>query len=59
MAARFEIDTDKAGEHRFRLKAGNGEAIAVSECHSLRSAAHNDIASVQQNAPVAEIVELD
>ncbi|SJN13442.1 hypothetical protein FM113_17850 [Leucobacter sp. 7(1)] len=59
MAARFEIYTDKAGESRFRLKAANGEVIAVSEGYSSRSAAKNGIASVQKNAPVAEIVELD
>ncbi|MBL3700003.1 YegP family protein [Leucobacter luti] len=59
MAARFEIYTDKAGESRFRLKAANGEVIAVSEGYSSRSAAKNGIASVQKNAPIAEIVELD
>ncbi|MCW2289076.1 hypothetical protein EDF60_2901 [Leucobacter luti] len=59
MAAGFGISTDTAGEHRFRLGARNGEAFAVSEGHSSRTAAHNGIASVQQNASVAEIVELD
>ncbi|TDP93483.1 hypothetical protein EDF62_1463 [Leucobacter luti] len=59
MAARFEIYTDKAGESRFRLKAANGEIIATSEGYSSRSAAKNGIASVQKNAPIAEIVELD
>ena len=28
---KFEVYTDKAGEFRFRLKARNGEVIAVSE----------------------------
>lgn len=59
MAARFEIFTDKAGESRFRLKAANGEIIASSEGYSSRAAAKNGIASVQKNAPIAEIVELD
>lgn len=59
MAAKFEIYTDKAGESRFRLKAANGEIIAVSEGYSSRGAAHKGIASVQKNAPIAEIVEVD
>ena len=28
---KFEVYTDKAGEYRFRLKATNGQIIAVSE----------------------------
>ncbi len=28
MAGKFELYKDKAGEFRFRLKAGNGENIA-------------------------------
>ena len=31
MAGKFEIYKDKRGEHRFRLKAGNGEIILASE----------------------------
>ncbi|MFK7792278.1 MAG: YegP family protein, partial [Devosiaceae bacterium] len=27
MAGKFEVYTDKAGETRFRLKAGNGQVI--------------------------------
>lgn len=33
MAGKFEIAKDKAGKYRFRLKAGNGEIIAVSEAY--------------------------
>lgn len=51
MAAKFEIYQDKAGEHRFRLKAGNGEIILSSEGYSSRSACDNGIASVKKNAP--------
>lgn len=29
MAGKFEIYEDKAGKFRFRLKAGNGEVVAV------------------------------
>ncbi|WP_337003001.1 MULTISPECIES: YegP family protein [unclassified Microbacterium] len=59
MAGKFELYTDKSGEYRFRLKAGNGEAIAVSEGYSSKSAALNGIDSVRRNAADAEVVEAD
>ena len=44
MAGKFELYTDKAGEYRFRLKAGNGETIAVSEGYGVaRSSSHTDL----------------
>lgn len=51
MAAKFEIYADKAGEHRFRLKAGNGEIILSGEGYSSKSACNNGIESVKINAP--------
>jgi hypothetical protein len=36
MAGKFEIHQDKAGKFRFRLKAGNGEIIAVGEAYETR-----------------------
>ncbi|OJX72971.1 MULTISPECIES: YegP family protein [unclassified Leifsonia] len=59
MAGKFELYKDKAGEYRFRLKAANGETIATSEGYASKSGAKNGIASVQKNAPTAEVVELD
>ncbi len=50
MAGKFELYKDKAGEYRFRLKAGNGEIIGQSEGYSSKSGASNGIASVQTNA---------
>jgi uncharacterized protein YegP (UPF0339 family) len=50
MAGKFEIYTDKAGEFRFRLKAGNGEIILASEGYKARSGAEGGIASVKRNA---------
>lgn len=58
MAGKFELYTDKAGEYRFRLKAGNGEVIAVSEGYSSKSSALNGIDSVRRNAADAQIVEI-
>lgn len=59
MAGKFELYTDKSGEYRFRLKAGNGEVIAISESYSSKSAALNGIDSVRRNAADAEVVEAD
>ncbi len=54
---KFEMYQDKAGEYRFRLKARNGEIIAVSEGYTAKAGCLNGIESVQKNAPEAEIVE--
>ena len=54
---KFEVYTDKAGEFRFRLKARNGEIIAVSEGYKAKASCLNGIESVRKNAPEAEIVE--
>jgi uncharacterized protein YegP (UPF0339 family) len=56
---KFEIYQDKSGEFRFRLKAGNGETIAVSEGYTTKSSCKKGIESVKKNAPIAEIMELD
>lgn len=53
---KFEMYLDKKGEPRFRLKARNGEIIAVSEAYSSVSACKNGIESVRKNAPDAEVV---
>ena len=53
---KYEMYTDKAGEFRFRLKARNGEIIAVSEGYKAKASCLNGIASVGRNAPEAEIV---
>lgn len=50
MAGKFECYKDKAGEFRFRLKAGNGETILSSEGYSSKSGCDNGIASVRKNA---------
>lgn len=54
---KFEMYTDKAGEFRFRLKARNGEIIAVSEGYKAKASCLNGIESVRKNAPEAEVVE--
>ena len=55
----FEWYKDKAGKFRFRLKAANGEVIAVSEAYSSKDACVNGIESVKKNAPAAKIKEVE
>lgn len=50
MAGKFEVYKDKAGEHRFRLKAGNGEVILSSEGYNAEAGCANGIESVKRNA---------
>ena len=52
---KYEIYTDKAGEFRFRLKARNGEIIAVSEGYKAKAGCLNGIESVKKNAPDAPV----
>ena len=54
---KFEVYTDKAGEIRFRLKATNGQIIAVSEGYKAKASCMNGIESVKKNAPDAPIVK--
>ena len=58
MAGKFEIYKDKGGKFRFRLKASNGEIIAVGEAYESKASAKNGIASVQKNAAGATVVDL-
>jgi len=54
---KFEMYQDRAGEYRFRLKARNGQIIAVSEGYAAKAGCLNGIESVKNNAAEAEIVE--
>lgn len=54
---KFEVYTDKAGEFRFRLKASNGQIIAVSEGYKAIASCLNGIESVKKNAVDAKIIE--
>jgi len=56
---KFEVYTDKAGEFRFRLKARNGEIIAVGEGYKAKASCLNGIDSIRRNAPDAEVVKLE
>lgn len=50
MAGKFEIYTDKKGEFRYRLKAGNGEIILSGQGYKSSASCANGVASVQKNS---------
>ena len=54
---KFEIYKDKAGEFRFRLKARNGEVIAISEGYVKKDSCKNGIESVRRNSVDAPVIE--
>ena len=56
---KFEVYTDKAGEFRFRLKATNGQIIAVSEGYKAMASCLNGIESVRKNAAEGKVVEVE
>ena len=55
----FEVYTDKAGKTRFRLKAKNGQIIAVGEAYETHKACIAGVASVKKNAEDAKVVTAD
>ena len=56
---KFEMYLDKAGEYRFRLKARNGEIIAVGEGYKAKAGCLNGIDSIKRNAPDAKVVMVE
>ncbi len=57
MTGKFEVYKDKADKYRFRLKAGNGEIIAVGEAYENKASCMHGIESVKANAAGAPVVE--
>ena len=57
MAGEFEVFEDKAGEYGFRLKASNGEIVAVGGSYDTLAAAKEGCAAVQRAAGGATVVE--
>ncbi len=52
---KFELYEDKSQETRFRLKARNGEIIAVSQGYKSKASCLNGIESVRKNAVEPEL----
>lgn len=48
--AKFEVYIDRSSEYRFRLKAGNGQIILVSEGYRSKDSCLKGIESVKANA---------
>jgi len=55
----FEWYKDAKGKFRFRLKAANGEIIAISEAYNSKDGVVNGMESVKKNAPIAKIKEVE
>lgn len=53
---KFEIYSDKSGEFRFRLKAKNGQVIAVSEGYTSKANCKNGIESVKKNSVNSPVI---
>ena len=59
MKEKFEIFKDQRGEYRFRLKAPNGQIIAVSgEGFTTKQSCLGGIESVKKYAPTAQVHDL-
>jgi uncharacterized protein YegP (UPF0339 family) len=56
---KFEIYKDRSGEFRFRLKAANGQTIAIGQGYSSKASCMKGIASIRKNAPAAQVIELE
>jgi len=56
--AKFEVYQSKDLQYRWRLKASNGEIIAVSEGYTTKYSAKSSCQTVKELAPYASIVEL-
>jgi len=58
MYPKFEVYMDRAGQYRWRLKARNGEIVAVSEGYTSKYNAKQSAELVKTIAPYASIVEI-
>ena len=54
---KFELYTDKKGEFRYRLKATNGQIIAVGEAYKAKKSCLGGVESVRKNAANGKIVK--
>ncbi len=56
---KFEVYVDEIGGYHFRLRARNGQIIAVSQSYKSKEGCLKGIKSVKLNAPGARIVILE
>lgn len=55
---KFEILKSSNNKYYFNLHAGNSQVIATSQMYNSKQACEGGIASVKENAPVAETEDL-
>ena len=53
---KFEIYQDSSEKFRFRLKAKNGQVVAISQAYKTLKSCLNGVDSVKKNAPEASVV---
>ncbi|MGI8613320.1 MAG: YegP family protein [Nocardioidaceae bacterium] len=58
MAEKFELFKGKAGKYRFRLKADNGDVLAVSDGYDNKQEAQQALNALKNKASGAEVVDL-
>jgi uncharacterized protein len=58
MPGKFEITKDQRGEYRFRLKATNGQTVAVSEGYKTKTSVNKGVESVKKLAADAAVIDL-
>ena len=51
----FELYKDKAGEFRFRIKATNGNTLALSKSYARKADAVNAVERIKSDAATAEV----
>ena len=59
MAGKFEVYQDRAGKHRFRLKASNGEVVTQGEAYETKESAKAGCEAVRRAADGAAVVEVE
>jgi uncharacterized protein YegP (UPF0339 family) len=59
VAGKFEVYQHKAGEYRWRLKAGNGQVVASGEGYDNKPAAVRGTQAVQRAANGATVEDLE
>ena len=59
LCPKYELFLDKEEKFRFRLRASNGEIICVSQAYTVKASAQTGIASIAENAPIAEVLVLE
>ena len=57
--SKFEVYQSKAGGYRWRLKASNGEIVAVGEEYTTKDSALHGCEAVRRAAKDAEVVETE